>query len=552
MGVLISALPLIGSVLSTDLFLVTRPGSNDYKATTVQVAAAMGGGGGSGTVTSVATDSTLTGGAITTSGTLGLNLSHANSWAATQTFQASGIILTGSGGNSTTFASLAGSSGKIITFPNLTGTVITTADAGTVTNTMLAGSITASKLVGSDIATVGTITSGTWTGTTIAIAKGGTGQTTSANAINALLPAQTSNSGKFLTTDGSVASWATVSGSGTVTSVATNSTLTGGAITTTGTLGINLSNANTWTSKQSFGLGYFLPTETLASSSSLKWDGVLVDLCTLTLSGSTNITTSGGLNLVTIQVSTISSGSAITVTNSASLAIIGPPDNAGSVTITNSYSLWVQAGKTRLDSTLQYNVSPSNGFILSSDASGNASWISPSSIGLPSQTGNSGLYLTTNGTTASWGLISSSAVSSIGNSDGSISFSSSVGPVTASLSMSQVNAWTGQQYFTEASLTDASTITWNMNTQQSASVLLTSAVGATRALGAPSNLHAGATYTLRIKQSSTGSNALTYNSVFKWAGGVAPVLSTANNAIDVLTFLSDGTNLYGSIQKSFS
>ena len=48
-------------------------------------------------------------------------------------------------------------------------TSITTAiGASKVTNTMLAGSIAASKLVGSDIATVGTITSGTWQGTSVA------------------------------------------------------------------------------------------------------------------------------------------------------------------------------------------------------------------------------------------------------------------------------------------------------------------------------------------------------------------------------------------------
>jgi hypothetical protein len=42
---------------------------------------------------------------------------------------------------------------------------------------MLAGSIEASKLVGTDIATVGTITAGTWNGGTIATARGGTGLT---------------------------------------------------------------------------------------------------------------------------------------------------------------------------------------------------------------------------------------------------------------------------------------------------------------------------------------------------------------------------------------
>jgi hypothetical protein len=60
--------------------------------------------------------------------------------------------------------------------------------------------------------------------------------------IDTLIPSQTGNSGKYLTTNGTTTSWATVSsGSGTVTSVATSGTvngitLTGGPITTTGTV----------------------------------------------------------------------------------------------------------------------------------------------------------------------------------------------------------------------------------------------------------------------------------------------------------------------------
>lgn len=46
---------------------------------------------------------------------------------------------------------------------------------------------------------------------TLAIANGGTGQTTATAAFNALAPSQTSNSGKYLTTDGTNTSWATVS-----------------------------------------------------------------------------------------------------------------------------------------------------------------------------------------------------------------------------------------------------------------------------------------------------------------------------------------------------
>ncbi len=46
---------------------------------------------------------------------------------------------------------------------------------------------------------------------TLPIANGGTGQTSAANAINALLPSQASQSGKYLTTDGTNTSWSTIS-----------------------------------------------------------------------------------------------------------------------------------------------------------------------------------------------------------------------------------------------------------------------------------------------------------------------------------------------------
>jgi hypothetical protein len=53
---------------------------------------------------------------------------------------------------------------------------------GSITNIKLAGSIAASKLVGTDITTVGTIATGTWSGTAIAVANGGTGATNAADA----------------------------------------------------------------------------------------------------------------------------------------------------------------------------------------------------------------------------------------------------------------------------------------------------------------------------------------------------------------------------------
>lgn len=161
-------------------------------------------------------------------------------------------------------------------------------------------------------------------------------------------------------------------------------------------------------------------------------------------------------------------------------------------------------------------------------------------------------FNTAYGDNSAFNPIPGAAVTSITNADGTLAFSPTVGAAVGSLVTSKANAWTGQQNFTIATLTDASPITWNLNTQQVAKVLLTSGIGATRQLQNPTNMVAGGTYIIIITQSATGSNAVTYGTAYKWPGGVAPVLSTANNAVDILTFISDGTNMYGVSQKAFS
>jgi hypothetical protein len=44
----------------------------------------------------------------------------------------------------------------------------------------------------------------------LALTEGGTGQTSANNALNALLPSQTDQSGKYLSTDGTDTSWVSV------------------------------------------------------------------------------------------------------------------------------------------------------------------------------------------------------------------------------------------------------------------------------------------------------------------------------------------------------
>lgn len=72
-----------------------------------------------------------------------------------------------------------------------------------------------------------------------------------------------------------------------------------------------------------------------------------------------------------------------------------------------------------------------------------------------------------------------------------------------------------------------------------------------RSLLAPTNLKDGATYIWIIKQDVTGSRTLVFDSVFKFAGGAAPALTTDPNGVDILSGVSDGTNIYCSLSLDF-
>jgi len=107
--------------------------------------------------------------------------------------------------------------------------------------------------------------------------------------------------------------------------------------------------------------------------------------------------------------------------------------------------------------------------------------------------------------------------------------------------------YTAAQNFNATILTDALSIAWDAVSNQVASVTL----AGNRTLAAPTNLKDGATYILTVKQDAIGGRTLAYNTVFKFAGGTAPTVSTAANAVDILTFISDGTNMNCVFQGDF-
>ena len=107
--------------------------------------------------------------------------------------------------------------------------------------------------------------------------------------------------------------------------------------------------------------------------------------------------------------------------------------------------------------------------------------------------------------------------------------------------------YTKTQNFNGTTLTDAANISWDASANQVCKVTLTD----NRTLDNPTNMKDGATYILRVIQDAGGTNTLAYGNAYKWEGGTAPVITATGDAIDILTFVSDGTNMYGVIAQDF-
>ena len=67
-----------------------------------------------------------------------------------------------------------------------------------------------------------------------------------------------------------------------------------------------------------------------------------------------------------------------------------------------------------------------------------------------------------------------------------------------------------------------------------------------------SNPNSGATYILIIKQSSGGSNTITWPGTVTWAGGTTPTMTATANKFDVYTFIYDGSKYFASYIQNFT
>ena len=137
---------------------------------------------------------------------------------------------------------------------------------------------------------------------------------------------------------------------------------------------------------------------------------------------------------------------------------------------------------------------------------------------------------------------SSDAVITAGVQDKDIIFKgddggSAVTSLTLDMSNSGAAVFSAAAYNAEATLTDASTISWNAITQPVCKVTL----GANRTIGAASGGVAGAFISILVIQDGTGSRTVTWNAAYEFASDTAPTLTTTASKGDLFVFRYNGS-----------
>jgi hypothetical protein len=216
---------------------------------------------------------------------------------------------------------------------------------------------------------------------TLPVANGGTGQTTANAAFNALAPSQATNSGKYLTTNGTDTSWATVTQTtfSAGTTGFTPATATSGAVTLAGTL--NIANGGTGATTAQGAINALAAATT--SGYYLRGNGTNVVMAAIVAGDvpTLNQTTTGNAATATLATT------ATTATTATNLA----GGSAGTIPYQSAAGTTVQL------------TAGTSGYILQSNGAAAPSWVVKPTGTVTSVTGGSyltGGTITTSGTLA--------------------------------------------------------------------------------------------------------------------------------------------------------
>jgi hypothetical protein len=455
--------------------------------------------------------------------------------------------------------------GKVQLAGDLTGTAASPAvAAGAITTAKLADvSVTDAKI----ITVAGSKVTGNITGNaanvtgTVAIANGGTGQTTANGALNALAPSQTGNAGKYLTTDGSTTSW--------------------GAVTASSYSGIlPITNGGTGTNNLA-GIKSILGLNTVKVA--------IGDQAGQTNQGGSTVGVGGGAGATNQGGSAVAVGYVAGYNNqgSASVAIgsnaaqggqgtqavavgfaagqngqgdysVAIGSFAGNVQAANSIALNATGSSLNPQSTGFFvapvrNVTQSNALFYNTATKEITYGTAASSGPINLATGVTGTLAVANGGTGATTL--TGYVKGTGTNAMTASATIPVADVTGAAPLASptfTGTVTAPIYAsTPQALTDGATISWNPTLGLNASVTL----GGNRTLSFTTPPTAGAYGTLVITQDATGGRTLTLpstaNVVLGSTSTTTIALSSAGGAKDILTFYYDGTNCYWNVGQGY-
>lgn len=370
-----------------------------------------------------------------------------------------------------------------------------------------------------------------------------------ATAVGGITVTGTPSSGQVLTATSSTAADWQASGSAPVSSVFGR---TGAVVAATNDYSFSqisgtaaLSQGGTGATSQAAALTAIAGSATLASLVSDLNNATTRSATATLLPGEETIFTgsTASQTLTLPSSSTAISSSVNTVTNTASVSVtvaagssttISNFGTAGSITIPSGYTFaLVYIGTTwYVQSAGPSDFAKNSALAIGNGGTGQTT--QQAAINTLAGAVTSGLYLRGGGTNVTMAAIQAADVPTLNQA--------TTGNAATATNLSGGATFPAYTAPKVSTLTDASTVAINAALGNDFRLTMTSGVGSTRALGAPSNPVDGQRIDIMVTQDSSGSQLLTYNAAFEFSTGLpSPTLSTGASLTDILGFIYNGT-----------